>query len=154
MTNPYALSDERLISEFASACRRSGFSNSGLVISFSAGSDASYASYLESVLLARLQRETPPFQPGQVVAPKEMETKPFNNGWKRSSHPRQLPEKLTVERVYYLGNQKWLLRFKEWTEATADKESVMEQDGVDTTWHPLNFDPNDFRIFEEEKTVA
>lgn len=153
MENPYSWSNERLVGEFAHACRRAGVSGSGVVVSFSTESDASKASYLRGVLNARLDGVTPPFSPGQIIQPKQSETKPSGNDWRRSNRARVLQDKLTVDKVYYLGKQKWLLNFREWNKSTADEERVMYEDGVEITWHPLNFDPNDFVAVEDVKII-
>ena len=144
MENPYSWDTRRLLNEFMDACGRAGFSGSGLVISFSAESDLSYAHYLQGVILARVERVEPPLKPGDEVSPREAVTAPSGNGWKRSSSPRKLLKQLTVREVHYLGDNKWLVKFQEMNDQTCDTENEYDQDGGRSWYVPLFFKASDF----------
>jgi len=152
MENPYAWNTEKLLSEFMNACARTGISNSGLVISFSAETDHSRAHYLRGVVLSRIEGVRPPVQPGDQVQPKsEAITPSQSNGWKRSiHHKRALPDVLTVKTVHYFGNDRWELVFREENDATADTESEYDQDGGRSWYVPLRFKAEDFTQVKDE----
>lgn len=143
MDNPYRWEHSRLVNEFSSACMRAGVSNSGFVISFSSGHDAMKARYLGSVLLARLEKANPPFVPGEVVTPlgkiREIAGYYFGNGG------LSLPNRLTVEEVWYRTNNSWLLVFKERTEETCEIDAEVFEDGVQRTFRPRHFYSTDFK---------
>jgi hypothetical protein len=150
MENPYLWTTEKLLDKFMNACARAGVSNSGFVISFSSGSDLGNAHYLRSVLSARLNRVEPPAHPGAKVQPRSESVAPsHSNGWKRSNHPRPLPEVLTIDRVYYKGGNSWEFQFVERSYATADRDGVYAEDGGESWWIPLNFKAGDFQPMNE-----
>ena len=144
MENPYLWSTDQLLNEFMNACGHAGFSNSSMVISFSAGNDLSRAHYLRGIILARIDRVTPPFNPGEMVGPKDKTTSPKGNGYKRSSNPRALPKMLTVREIQYTGGNSWLVEFQEINDQTADTDGEYDMDGA-RSWHvPLSFNASDF----------
>ncbi len=156
MENPYAWDTEKLLSEFMNACARTGISNSGLVISFSAGFDHSQAHYLRGVVRARIDGVKPPIQPGDQVQPKSEAIAPSqSNGWRKSiHHKRALPKTLTVNTVHYFGNGRWEFVFQEINDTTADTESEYDQDG-DRSWYvPLQFKAEDFNQVKNETPTS
>lgn len=148
--NPYEWDTGKLLNEFMNACAQAGTSNSGLVISFSAGSDLDRAHYLRGVVRARIDGKTPPVKPGDKVRPKDGLTKPSpSNGWDRSSNPRKLPKSLTIKQIFYMAS--WEVVFAENSDATADTDGEYYQDGG-REWHvPLRFKIDDFEVIEEVK---
>jgi len=139
-----------LLGKLTAACAKAGLSNSNLVIDFGAGRDAEEVDYLQSAMLARTDQVSPPFQPGyRVKAKKKMVAPDRSNGYRRSSHPRELKGTLTIEKVFYRGDKGWALRFVERTKATADTESEYAEDGGESWWVPLDFPAEDFELAHE-----
>ncbi|GEM_PF-4718381 len=144
MGNPYALETDRLLDEFMRATARAGVSRSGLAIIIGGDDSLEYAHYLKGVVRARIDDVQPPIQPGAQVKPTAQLTAPAqSNDWKRSKHERELPPVMTVDQVYYLGENTWNVTFRERTATTADGD--WDEDGR-IHYIPLRFRASDFEI--------
>ncbi len=118
MPNEYDLSNESLINALGKATVRAGISNSGLVISASSTDDRDYALYLRGIVLARLDKQAPPFKAGDKVVQSEtgklfsVSLGPDNN------FVLAEPKEYEVARVYYRRIElprlsDWQIAFKE-----------------------------------------
>ena len=150
MENPYEWSTDQLLSEFMNACGRTGFSNSGLVISFTAGDDRSRAYYLRSVVHARIDQAIPPIKSGDQVLPKERLIAPLPVKYEYGKE-RELPKLLTVAVVRYKGNGQWTVTFVEQNDATAYKDQDDDGDRVHKFYVPLQFKAEDFEVLTPVK---
>ena len=105
--NVYDMPNGKIIEEFMQACAKASISNSGLCIDVMAGYELERAYYLKGVVLARMDKQTPPFKSGDVVKPK-FERVPSADWWGTT----QLADThLKIKRVLYIGNGKWQLGF-------------------------------------------
>jgi hypothetical protein len=149
-TNPYELSKQELLSEFARACAHVGVSGSGIVIDLAAEIHRQNMSYLYGAVLARLDQAVPPVKSGAKVKPNKKEVRPNGESWRINPSPRQLPKNLTVRIVYYRGENKWEYEFAEEIEGkTAYKDGEYDQDGSREWLVPLRFNAEDFDLVEE-----
>ena len=106
----YEMSNRELVDAFASACARSGFSNSGLVIDDAGPSLAAEAGYLKGVLFARLEGKNPPFSRGDAVRNKTGGDVHAENKY---SYLLPSDSRQQIRRIHYKGSGKWLLEFKD-----------------------------------------
>jgi hypothetical protein len=111
-TSPFDMEALELVNRFMNACAEAGISRSGLCIDVAAGIKLRKAHLLKAAVLARIEGATPPFKTGDKV--KVAQNQCFSakaEGWKGARvEPRMI---LTVNGIFYEGNGKWLLDFKE-----------------------------------------
>ena len=95
--NPYGLSNEKLLDRFSKTCAALG--RGSICIDPMVSDNQSEANFLYSVLLSRLDGETPPFKKGDQGTV--------------SVYPMSEKGVLTVSNIAYKGNKVWHLYFKE-----------------------------------------
>ncbi len=105
----YEMTNEELLREFGQACAEARLSNSGFVVDVMGPVHASEARYLKGVVLARLDGQKPPFSRGDVVQSKSGDGARAV-GWHGRLSGASEPHE--IFRVHYLGNEKWLLEFR------------------------------------------
>ena len=143
--NPYRWGTEKLLNELMIACGRVGVSNSGLVISLAGGDDLSNVYYLRGVVEARIDQVMPPFHQSDRVKAKKNPLAPLrdNRGY---HHERELVGIFTVSKVFYYGEGRWEINFRETTEATARLDHEYGEDGSRSRYVPLGFRAEDFEL--------
>lgn len=116
----YEVSNIELINRFGDACARAGIANSGLCIDFTAGDKIVQVNYLKGVILARLDGQKPPFEPGMKVRIKKEVVRPVPPKHYDAPNSRR-GQTYTINRVWY-DDGRWYLTFKEleqWSELKA-----------------------------------
>lgn len=108
--NPFNWSNDQLVQAMANACARAGRSNSGLCIDVGAPYDMQEATFLKSVVLAKLDGANPPFSPGEKVSLQK-----GCSGWSMEGRNINPSDVLTVRRLFYKekGGSDWHIQFKE-----------------------------------------